>query len=268
MSEYIDRNRYRNGRGHIDSLVRTINTDSPHVDVFIRKWCLGWIAAINGNPVRSVLTLVGGQNTGKTEWFRRLPPSSLKKYYAESKLDAGKDDDILMCQKLWVMDDEMGGKSKQDEKRFKELTSKSTFSLRAPYGRHNEDYKRLAILCGTSNAEDVINDPTGNTRILPIRVISIDHEAFNAIDKDELFMECVRAFESGEEWQLNKSELADLDAMGTDFETTPFERELILGHFSPPKAGSYSTFMTSTAIKDVIETRTRQKILGAKAFLD
>ena len=266
MSEYIDRNRYRNGRGHIDSLVRTINTDSPHVDVFIRKWCLGWIAAINGNPVRSVLTLVGGQNTGKTEWFRRLPPSSLKKYYAESKLDAGKDDDILMCQKLWVMDDEMGGKSKQDEKRFKELTSKSTFSLRAPYGRHNEDYKRLAILCGTSNAEDVINDPTGNTRILPIRVISIDHEAFNAIDKDELFMECVRASESGEEWQLNKSELADLDAMGTDFETTPFERELILGHFSPPKAGSYSTFMTSTAIKDVIETRTRQKILGAKRF--
>lgn len=266
IQEYIDRNRYRNGRGHIDTLVRTIQTDSPHVDVFIRKWCLGWIAAINGHPVRSVLTLVGGQNTGKTEWFRRLPPSALRKYYAESKLDAGKDDDILMCQKLWVMDDEMGGKSKQDEKRFKELTSKSTFSLRAPYGRHNEDFKRLAILCGTSNEEDVINDPTGNTRILPVRVISIDHEAFNAIDKDELFMECVRAFESGEEWQLNKSELAALDAMGTDFETTPFERELILQHFTTQRAGSYSTFMTSTAIKDVIETRTKQKIFGIKRF--
>lgn len=266
IQEYIDHNRYRNGKGHVDALCRTIKTDSPHAEIFIRKWCLSWIAAINGYPVRSVLTLVGGQNTGKTEWFRRLPPSPLRKYYAESKLDAGKDDDILMCQKLWVMDDEMGGKSKQDEKRFKELTSKSTFSLRAPYGRHNEDYKRLAILCGTSNEEDIINDPTGNTRILPVRVHAIDHEAYNAIDKDELFMECVRAYESGEEWQLNKGELAALDEMGVEFETTPFERELILGHFTRPKAGSYSTFLTSTDIKDVIETRTKQKIFSSKRF--
>jgi uncharacterized protein YeeX (DUF496 family) len=266
IHEYIDRNRYRNASGHIAALTRTIKTDSPNSETFIRKWCLGWIAAIHGHPVRSVLTLVGGQNTGKTEWFRRLPPSALRKYYAESKLDAGKDDDILMCQKLWVMDDEMGGKSKQDEKRFKELTSKSTFSLRAPYGRHNEDYKRLAVLCGTSNEEDIINDPTGNTRILPVRVISIDHEAYNAIDKDELFMECVRAFESGEEWQLNKSELAALDEMGVEFETTPFERELILAHFSPPRAGAYSTFLSSTDIKDVIETRTKQKLMSNKRF--
>ena len=266
INEYIDRNRYRNGKGHIDALVRTIKTDSSHADIFIRKWCLGWIAAIHGYPVRSVLTLVGGQNTGKTEWFRRIPPPSLRKYYAESKLDAGKDDDILMCQKLWVMDDEMGGKSKQDEKRFKELTSKSTFSLRAPYGRHNEDYKRLAVLCGTSNEEDIINDPTGNTRILPVKVLSIDHEAYNAIDKDELFMECVRAYESGEDWQLSKEELKMLDAMGTDFETTPFERELILRFFRPRQAGDIASYMTSTDIKDHIETRSRQKIMRTKQF--
>lgn len=266
INEYIDHNRYRNGKGQLDALCRTIITDSPYSEIFIRKWCLGWIAALNGHPVRSVLTLVGGQNTGKTEWFRRLPPSPLRKYYAESKLDAGKDDDILMCQKLWVMDDEMGGKSKQDEKRFKELTSKSTFSLRAPYGRHNEDYKRLAILCGTSNEEDVINDPTGNTRILPVRVQSINHEAYNSIDKDELFMECVRAYESGESWQLSREELALLDAVGSEFETTPYERELILSNISLPRAGSYSSFCTATEIKDLIETRTKQKIFSMKRF--
>lgn len=266
INEYIDHNRYRNGKGQLDALCRTIVTDSPHSEIFIRKWCISWVAAINGYPVRSVLTLVGGQNTGKTEWFRRLPPSQLRKYYAESKLDAGKDDDILMCQKLWVMDDEMGGKSKQDEKRFKELTSKSTFSLRAPYGRHNEDYKRLAILCGTSNEEDVINDPTGNTRILPVRVQRIDHEAYNSIDKDELFMECVRAYESGESWQLSREELALLDAVGSEFETTPYERELILSNVSLPRAGAYSSFCTATDIKDLIESRTKQRIFSMKRF--
>jgi hypothetical protein len=266
IREYIDRNRHRNTSGNIKALADTIKTDTPNHEMFIRRWVIGWVAALDGYPVRSVLTLVGGQNTGKTEWFRRLPPSALRKYYAESKLDAGKDDDILMCQKLWVMDDEMGGKSKQDEKRFKELTSKSTFSLRAPYGRHNEDYKRLAVLCGTSNTEDVLNDPTGNTRILPIRVISIDHEAYNAIDKDELFMEAVRLYDAGEPWQLTKEEMAHLESIGSDFETTPFERELILQFFIPKKSGAYSEYLTSTQIKDCIEANTKQRIMGFKRF--
>lgn len=264
IKEYIDRNRYRNSSGHIKQLAATINTNTEGFEIFVRRWVIGWIAALDGYPVRSVLTLCGGQNTGKTEWFRRLSPSGLRKYYAESKLDAGKDDEILMCQKLWVMDDEMGGKSKQDEKRFKELTSKSTFSLRAPYGRHNEDYKRLAVLCGTSNDESVLNDPTGNTRILPVRVISINHDAYNAIDKDELFMEAVRAYESGESWELNKEEMSLLQTLNTEFETTPYERELILKFFAKPKAGEYSQFKTSTDIKDYIETNTRQKIMSLR----
>ena len=55
-------------------------------------------------------------------------PKELRSYYAESKLDAGKDDEILMTQKLLIMDDEMGGKSKKEVKRLKELTSKQTYS--------------------------------------------------------------------------------------------------------------------------------------------
>jgi len=47
---------------------------------------------------------------------------------------AVKDDELLMSQKLIIMD-EMSGKNKTDQKRFKDLTSKHTFSLRAPYDR-------------------------------------------------------------------------------------------------------------------------------------
>jgi predicted P-loop ATPase len=235
-------------------------------EIFIRKWVISLIAAYNGSPVRSVLSLVGGQNSGKTEWFRRLLPNDLKKYYAESKLDAGKDDDILMCQKLIVMDDEMGGKSKQDEKRFKELTSKSIFSLRAPYARSNEDFKRLAVLCGTSNDPEIINDPTGNTRILPIEVLSIDHELYNSIDKDELFMEAYRAFTNGDEWQLNKDELALLDGVGQDFQSIAYERELIYKFFKSADSGGYSEWLTATEIKDYVESNTKQKIHSMRKF--
>jgi len=267
ITEYIEKNISRKSSGNIDALCKSIRSNTEMKNVFIRKWLLSIIAAYEGNPIRSVLALVGGQNSGKTEWFRRLLPNDLKKYYAESKLDNGKDDDILMCQKLIVMDDEMGGKSKQDEKRFKELTSKSVFSLRAPYARYNEDFKRLAVLCGTSNDPQLINDPTGNTRILPIDVLSIDHELYNSIDKNELFMEIYRAYQSNEEWKLNKEELDQLNNVGKDFEQTPYERELILKFFKKPEGGDgYPEWLTATEIKDVIELNTRQKIMSMKKF--
>lgn len=264
ISEYIEKNLHRKSSGNIEALCKTVISQTGYKNIFIRKWMLSLIAAHDGHPVRSVLSLVGGQHSGKTEWFRRLLPNGLKKYYAESKLDAGKDDDILMCQKLIVMDDEMGGKSKQDEKRFKELTSKNIFSLRAPYGSHNEDFKRLAVLCGTSNDPEIITDPTGNTRILPIEVMSIDHELYNSIDKDELFMEAYRAYESGEEWRLTNEEFLALNDIGNDFETVPFERELILKFFSA--TDGYAEYLTATEIKDYIENNSKQKITSMKKF--
>ncbi len=260
--EYVEANKHKISNGNIQKLCDSIKSNTPLKDRFIRKWMIGIVACIYGNPVRSVLSLTGGQNTGKTEWFRRLLPSALQPYYAESNLDRGKDDELLMCEKLIVMDDEMGGKSKQDEKKFKELTSKNYFSLRASYGRYNEDYKRLAILCGTSNDHQLINDSTGNTRILPIEVVSIDHAIYNSIDKDDLFMELHRAYTSGESYQLVETELSILNEVGRSFESIPFERELILKFFNLPD--NRGEWLTATEIKDIIESHSKQRILSMK----
>lgn len=268
IQEYIERNYYRNSNGNIQSIIETINTDTPNAELFIRKWFLCIAAALDGKPVRSVLALVGGQNTGKTEWFRRLLPRDLQKYYAESKLDAGKDDDILMCQKLIVMDDEMGGKSKQDEKRFKELTSKQVFSLRAPYARFNEDFKRLAVLCGTSNDREVINDPTGNTRIFPVNVISLNHAKYNSINKDELFIEIIKLYESGENYELTRDELVELGLISDRHTAMSIEEEAINRFFRKPSEMPLSTpeLMSAFMIKTHIEVHSTSKITNGKRF--
>jgi len=268
ITNYIENNYYRNTKGNIDAIIETIITDTPDAALFIRKWFLCIAAALDGKPVRSVLALVGGQNSGKTEWFRRLLPKELHKYYAESKLDAGKDDDMLMCQKLIVMDDEMGGKSKQDEKRFKELTSKQVFSLRAPYARFNEDFKRLAVLCGTSNDREVINDPTGNTRIFPVNVISINHAKYNAINKEELFIEIIKLYESGENHELTKEELVQLGLLSDRHTSLSIEEESINRFFRKPsempnlKVEMMSAFM----IKTHIEVHSTTRITNGKRF--
>lgn len=266
ITEYIEKNSYRDSNGCLDLLVSTIETPSLMPDVLIKKWCVGIIAAYKGYAVRSVLTLLGGQYTGKTELFRRLLPKELQKYYGESNLDAGTDDELLMCQKLILMNDEMGGKSKHDEKLLKELTSKSIFSCRAPYGTHNEDYKRLAILCGTSNELDIMQDPTGNSRIYPIEVKSINHELYNSINKDDLFMECVRLYESGFDWRLTRDELESLQGLSKNYEGINFERECILEHFLPNTELGIVEFMTATQIKNYIEENSKQQIKNMKYF--
>jgi predicted P-loop ATPase len=270
--DYIQKNRHRvnNEKDLVKEICETIKfsqeTD-PYYNAkksFIRKWLIGIIASVYGTPVRYVLALTGGQNTGKTEWFRRLLPMALQHYYAESNLDRGKDDELLMCEKLIIVDDEMGGKSKQDEKKFKELTSKNYFSLRASYGRYNQDYKRLAILGGTSNDAQLINDSTGNTRILPINVISIDHEKYNSINKDDLFMQLVNLYENGETFHLSEIEFSLLNEISRGFESIAYERELISKFYV--KGDKVGLFLTATEIKDTIESLTKQKIMSMKKF--
>ena len=233
LTEFFHRNAYNYEVGNIEKLIDCIRTDNSFdIDVYVLKWLVGIVSAAHGKHSPLLLVMTGGQGSGKTEFFRRLLPPDLHKYYAESKLDAGKDDELLMTQKLLIMDDEMGGKSKQEAKRLKELTSKQTFSLREPYGRNNVDLQRLAVLCGTTNDVQVLSDPTGNRRIIPINVLSINHSMYNSIDKTKLFAEAYQYYISGFDWQLTKEEVQQLNANSSEFEEVFAEKELVLEYFT------------------------------------
>lgn len=256
--DFITQHEHIQTTGHIDKLFSSIKSkDENYVAYFGKKWLVGIIASIHGEHSPLMLILSGEiQNTGKTEFFRRLLPDLLKKFYAESKLDAGKDDEILMTQKLLIMDDEMGGKSKKENKRLKELTSKQMFSLREPYGRNNVDLVRLAVLCGTSNDNELLNDPTGNRRIIPVQVFSIDHDIYNSVDKTALFMEAYHLWKSGFDWKLNKQDIEFLGVDKLSFEVANLEKELIQKYF---EIGEEK--MTASEIKIYLEDKTRQKLI-------
>jgi hypothetical protein len=173
-----------------------------------------------------------------------------------------------MCKKIILCDDEFGGKSKQEAKKLKELSSKQTFSIRKPYGRVHEDLNRYAVLCGTSNDEEVINDPTGNRRILPISVSDIDWEAYNEIDKDLLFIEALNEYRTkgADSWQLSRADIGYLDQLTYNNVQPAAEKELFLKFFYIPETflESSGEWMTNTEIKDYIETRTKQHISSHK----
>lgn len=252
--------------GTIQSLISTVtarhllNEDGQISDIgpmitqiFIRKWIISLIASMHGTYSLLILVLCGEQGLGKTNFFRWLLPSELRDYYGESKLDRGKDDEILMCRKLILCDDEFSGKSKNEYKLLKQYASTQFFNLRQPYGRKFEDYRRYAVLCGTSNENEVINDPTGNRRIIPINLVAINFEAYRAIDKIDLLMEAYHIWktEGDASWQLNKGEIAQLSMSSADNEQVDTAAEALDVVFEKPTSFE-GTWMTATEVRDTI----------------
>ena len=248
---------------NIQLLLSSINTDTDDADYFILIWLLSIVASAYGHKSELVLVFCGEkQGTGKTHWFRYLLPKPIRYLYAESKMDAGKDDEILMCGKLIINDDEYGGKSKREEKRMKELTSKEFINVREPYGRVSTDLKRLAVFCGTSNETQILSDPTGNRRIMPIHILDIDHELYNKCDKEGLWRELFCMFQMGANYKLLGEDIAKLNAATESYKLSTPEDDLINKKLSPGSSTSLGEWMSLTDIQQYLMMDTKFNYLN------
>ena len=270
--DFIEKNSHLKPSGNIEKLCSCIhvpiNNYTDYVGIFLEKWLLSIIASIHGTYSLLILVLIGEQSTNKTNFFRNLLPEELENYYAESKLDKGIDDEILMSKKLLIIDDEFGGKSKKEAEKLKDLSSKQKITARKSYGHYSEDFKRIAVLGGTSNEIEVINDTTGNRRIIPIQIIQIDFEKYKKIDKTDLFMELYWKWEKiGDGWMLTKQEIAILNENTTSFIEITMEEDSILKHFSPAKKTDFAAkFLTTTQMISFCEGFLTKQHLYHKKF--
>ena len=179
-------------------------------------------------------------------------------------MDAGKDDEILMCGKLIINDDEYGGKSKREEKRMKELTSKEFINVREPYGRVSTDLKRLAVFCGTSNETQILSDPTGNRRIMPIHILDIDHDLYNQCDKEGLWRELYCMFQMGAEYTILREDIERLNAATEMYKLSTPEDDLIHKKISPGTSTSFGEWMSLTDIQQFLIMDTKFNYLNTQ----
>ena len=248
---------------NIQLLLSSVHTDTEHADFFILTWLLSIVASAYGHKSELVLVFCGEkQGTGKTHWFRYILPKPIRYLYAESKMDAGKDDEILMCGKLIINDDEYGGKSKREEKRMKELTSKEFINVREPYGRVSTDLKRLAVFCGTSNEMQILSDPTGNRRIMPIHIVDIDQNLYNQCDKDGLWRELFCMFQMGANFKLLGDDILKLNAATEMYKVSTPEDDLIHKKLKP--ATLYGEWMSLTEIQQFLMMDTKFNYLNTQ----
>lgn len=258
----------------IEQLCKSITSTTGDFDyrrILLQSWLLGIIESVyTDEPNILQLILAGKQNTGKSVFFKKLLPKDLKKYFALSQLDKGKDDELLMCQKLLILDDEYSGKSKLDAKLIKRLLSAPSFDLREPYGKRNITLRRIATLAATSNETELLNDPTGNRRNIIFEVTDkFDYDLYNSIDKEQLFAQLTTMHKQGYTSQLTNA-MIDLieENTGHKHAEVSVEAETIIMLFEPPENATKWDFMTATQIKNIIESNTVQKLNTKKLGME
>jgi predicted P-loop ATPase len=246
------------GTDRIEPLVESITSDTGN-PIFrytaVRSWLLGIIESIfQQTPNILQLIFAGKQNTGKSVFFKQLLPEQLKRYLALSQLDSGKDDEILMCEKLIILDDEYSGKSKDDARKIKRLLSAPYFNLREPYGRQNVTMRRLASLCATTNETEILNDVTGNRRNLVLEVTGkFDFKKYNEIDKEQLFVQLYRLHIDGFTSELNQAMIDQIQEFTHGRNSEPNREFEALDHFFyEPGIWDGVSYLTNTEILAIV----------------
>jgi len=272
LMEHIQKNQNRNCSGAIKELAACIETptefpeeyrnkyNTTFTEYFITKWIVNMIAtATSGTDNPLLLALLGKQNTGKTEFYRRLFPDELKRFYTELAIADDKDFHIAMTKNIMVMDDELSGKSRVEMQAFKKIMSKQNINLREPYGRKAVRLIRRASLAGTGNELKILYDLTGNRRIIPIEVAGIDHDMYNSIDKIDVIVDAWNLLNDGFNYRLSGSDIEALNASTEGFEFTELEIEICQEYLKKGDEERHETF-TAAGIKNLFETHTKPRV--------
>lgn len=114
---------------------------------------------------------------------------------------------------------------KKEISQLKAFLSRSSDSIRRPYGADVEDVPRASIFVGTTNKSEFLKDPTGERRYWVIEcndsIGEIDLETL-AKERDAIWAAAKSAYQNNEQWWLNQEEdrlLAQINEVFTDSDT-------------------------------------------------
>ncbi len=164
------------GIDHIGRLAQTVPTKNPHWERWFRTWVLAMVAQWKGRNRRygnSVAPLlISSQGYNKSTFCRSLLPDELQWGYTDNlSLDEKRPVLQAMSQMLLVNLDEFNQISPRVQEGFlKNTIQLARVKAKRPYGKHVEDFPRLASFIATTNIGDVLADPTGNRRFIGIEL--------------------------------------------------------------------------------------------------
>ena len=144
------------GQNHIAKLFNRLPGITSEQQGFLTIWLRSVVAhwlqmdQLHGNEC--VPTLIGAQGCGKTTYFHRLLPPSLRQYYLDHMNLSNKfDKEMALTNNLLVNLDELDAIRRSQHAALKQTLSKSKVNGRPIYGASQEDRPRYASFVATTN---------------------------------------------------------------------------------------------------------------------
>ena len=161
-------------------------------NTYLKLWLLAATARAiyPGCYVRNVLILQGKPDLGKSTFFRLLGGE----HFSDSLGDCKDKDQKMIAHRKWIHEwaefEKLWRRALRSEVKGFITATEDTF--RVPYGRTTDTFKRRFILCGTSNEEQFLKDPTGNDRFWIISINQITNLKQLAQDRDAIWSAATR----------------------------------------------------------------------------
>jgi predicted P-loop ATPase len=161
-----------------------------------------------GCKVDTALVMIGEQGIRKSSSLRALAGQA---WFSDSPLAIGSLDGMQILRGKWLWElAEYASVSTRDRNVVKQFLSSSSDVYRASYGRFAEEVPRQTCFAISTNDAEILNDPTGARRFLPVTIArQIDTDAIER-DRVQLLGEAAKRVLEGEQWHPTAAEDAAL----------------------------------------------------------
>lgn len=211
-------------------------TDTIYSREAIRKTLVGAVGRIlkPGIKFDLVLTLVGGQGTGKSTLAKKLG----KSWFSDTFMTVQGKEALEQIQGAWIIEmAELAGLRKAEVEAVKHFISKQEDTFRPAYARSSETYLRQCIFIATTNNKEFLKDPTGNRRFIPIEIDTTmaTRDIFTEMTEDEvdqIWAEAVTLFKNGEPLFMSKEAEEIARNEQEKHSETDYRRGIIEGYLS------------------------------------
>lgn len=240
---FLDEPRERK-KGMLDEFIKAMNIQPQFLGeddfdastnkeiMMLLKWLTGiYNSAINGEKNDLILALYGKkQGEGKTTLINALfSDERLNFLFGATTIEDTDDFKRQSCYNLLILDDENKSGKKADIEGLKKLSGAESFTIVDKFEKHSKILKRNASFCICTNEKNILKDPTGNRRFMPIEVGQMDIGFLKTEFCPFSFWHDVKEYSLREGWHsyISKEELEGLEEYFGRFFETSLEGELI-----------------------------------------
>lgn len=241
------------GRDHIGALAATVPTNNEHWAGWFRTWFLGMVMQWLGRNPRygNALAplLISRQGYNKSTFCKSLLPPELQWGYNDNLVLSEKKAVLqAMSQFLLINLDEFNQISPKVQEGFlKNLIQLASVKVKRPYGKHVEDFPRLASFIGTANVTDLLADPSGNRRFIGIELTG-PINVKRRINYTQLYAQAMALLDQGEQYWLDDEQTKLVIESNRQFQLRTPEEAFFHECFRPTTSQDEGQWMTASAI--------------------